>query len=134
VEITSAATVETLRLAVISALADAGHASAAQLLGTGAWTLDVSSLRIEVPGIGKKMLGLTVNPAAEKVIRQELQRLVALSRFMVVPGEGVASAAAVPATPIAGSIQESALANPLVQRAREIFKAEVRSVVDLRTK
>ncbi len=134
VEITSAATVETLRLAVISALADAGHASAAQLLGTGAWTLDVSSLRIEVPGIGKKMLGLTVNPAAEKIIRQELQRLVALSRFMVVPGEGVASAAAVPATPIAGSIQESALANPLVQRAREIFKAEVRSVVDLRTK
>jgi DNA polymerase III subunit gamma/tau len=134
VEITSAATVETLRLAVISALADAGHASAAQLLGTGAWTLDVSSLRIEVPGIGKKMLGLTVNPAAEKIIRQEMQRLVALSRFMVVPGEGVASAAAMPVTPIAGSIQESALANPLVQRAREIFKAEVRSVVDLRTK
>ncbi len=134
VEITSAATVDTLRLAVISALADAGHASAAQLLGTGAWTLDLSSLRIEVPGIGKKMLSLTVNGAAEKIIRQEMQRLVALSRFMVVPGEGVASAAAVPATPIAGSIQESALANPLVQRAREIFKAEIRSVVDLRTK
>jgi DNA polymerase III subunit gamma/tau len=133
-EITSAATVETLRLAVISALADSGHASAAQLLGTGAWTLDISSLRIEVPGIGKKMLSLTVNSAAEKIIRQEMQRLVALSRFMVVPGEGVASAAAVPATPIAGSIQESALANPLVQRAREIFKAEIRSVVDLRIK
>jgi len=36
--------------------------------------------------------------------------------------------------PPAGSIQEAALANPLVQRAREIFKAEVRSVVDLRQK
>jgi DNA polymerase-3 subunit gamma/tau len=36
--------------------------------------------------------------------------------------------------PVAGSIQEAALANPLVQRAREIFKAEVRSVVDLRRK
>jgi DNA polymerase-3 subunit gamma/tau len=38
------------------------------------------------------------------------------------------------AAPVAGSIQEAALANPLVQRAREIFKAEVRSVVDLRQK
>jgi DNA polymerase-3 subunit gamma/tau len=38
------------------------------------------------------------------------------------------------ATPLAGSIQEAALANPLVQRAKEIFKAEVRSVVDLRQK
>jgi DNA polymerase-3 subunit gamma/tau len=35
---------------------------------------------------------------------------------------------------VAGSVQERALAHPLVQRAREIFKAEVRSVVDLRTK
>jgi len=38
------------------------------------------------------------------------------------------------ATPVAGSIQEAALAHPMVQRAREIFKAEVRSVVDLRQK
>jgi DNA polymerase-3 subunit gamma/tau len=33
-----------------------------------------------------------------------------------------------------GSIQEAALNHPLVQRAREILKAEVRSVVDLREK
>jgi len=62
---------------------------------------------------------LTVNAAAEKVI---------------VPGEGTAQSAAPMATPLAGSIQESALANPLVQQAKELFKAEVRSVVDLRQK
>jgi DNA polymerase III subunit gamma/tau len=125
---------ETLRLAVISALADGGHATAAQLLGAGAWSLDGSSLRIEVQGIGKKMLTLTVNTAAEKIIRQELQRLGAPSRFLVVPGEGtVTGAAPAPVIP-AGSIQETALANPLVQRAKEIFKAEVRSVVDLRSR
>jgi DNA polymerase-3 subunit gamma/tau len=33
-----------------------------------------------------------------------------------------------------GSVQEAALQNPLVKRAQEIFKAEVRSVVDLRQK
>jgi DNA polymerase III subunit gamma/tau len=128
--ISAAPGVETLRLSVISALADAGHASAAQLLGGGAWSLDGSNLRIEVAGMGKKMIALTVNAAAEKTIRQELQRLGAPARFLVVPGEGSGTATA--PVPMAGSIQETALANPLVQRAREIFKAEVRSVVDLR--
>ncbi len=130
-----APSMETVRHAVGSALVSAGHSSAAQLLGSAAWILDGSSLRIEVSGVGKKMLTLTVNASAEKIIRQELQRCGAPTRFLVVPGEatgGMGQAAAVMAPPIAGSIQEAALANPLVQRATEIFKAEVRSVVDLR--
>lgn len=84
--------------------------------------------------MGKKMLALTVNAAAEKIIRQELQRLNAPTRFMVVPGTGTAAVSTSAAKPLAGSIQEAALANPLVNRAREIFNAEVRSVVDLRQK
>jgi DNA polymerase-3 subunit gamma/tau len=76
-----------------------------------------------------------VNAAAEKIIRQELQRLGAPSRFLAVPGGGLAPAAAQESVaPVAGSIQEAALAHPLVGRAREIFHAEVRSVVDLRRK
>ena len=126
--------VDALRQAIVSALAAAGHSSASQLLGSGAWTLEASSLRIEVAGMGKKMLSLTVNAAAEKIMRQELQRLGAPARFLVVPGQGGASASATVAAPLAGSIQEAALSNPLVQRAREIFQAEVRSVVDLRQK
>jgi DNA polymerase-3 subunit gamma/tau len=131
---TSAPTVDSLRHAVGSALVNAGHSTAATLLGSGAWILEPTSLRIEVPGVGKKMLTLTVNAAAEKIIRQELQRLGAPARFMVVPGEGDAQAATPMAAPLAGSVQEAALAHPLVQRAKEIFKAEVRSVVDLRQK
>jgi DNA polymerase-3 subunit gamma/tau len=53
---------------------------------------------------------------------------------MVVPGDGPAKGSAPVAAPLAGSIQEAALAHPLVQRAKEIFKAEVRSVIDLRQK
>jgi len=95
----------------------------------------VDSLRIEVAGLGKKMLSLTVNAAAEKIIRQELTRLGGPVRFMVVPGEGGASAGPqMAAPPLAGSVQEEAMKNPLVQKAKEIFNAEVRSVVDLRTK
>jgi DNA polymerase-3 subunit gamma/tau len=132
--VTSLPTIEQIRYAVGRALVDGGHVSAAQLLGSGAWMLDDSSLRIEVAGMGKKMLALTINTAAEKIIRQELHRLGAPTRFLVVPGEGLAQSAAPMAAPLVGSIGEAALANPLVQRAREIFKADVRSVVDLRQK
>jgi DNA polymerase-3 subunit gamma/tau len=132
---TLAPSIESLRHAIGSALVNAGHVSAAQLLGAGTWVLDGVSLRIEVPGMGKKMLALTINAAAEKIIRQELQRLGAPARFLIAPGDGVAStAASLSAAPLVGSIQEAALNNPLVQRAKEIFQAEVRSVVDLRQK
>jgi DNA polymerase-3 subunit gamma/tau len=131
--------VESLRHAVGCALVEGGHESAAQLLGAGTWTLEATSLRIDVAGMGKKMLAITVNAAAEKIIRQELQRLGAPTRFLIVPGTGngktgASQTGASSLPPAAGSAREAALANPLVQRATEIFKAEIRSVVDLRSK
>jgi len=127
-------TADTLRNAVVSALSSAGHASASQILGGGSWSLDGAALRIEVAGMGKKMIALTVNPAAEKILRQELQRLGGPNRFLVLPGEGSGQAGAPIAAPLAGSIEELALAHPLVQSAKEIFNAEIRSVIDLRQK
>jgi len=120
--------------AVISALSAAGHSSASLLLGTAAWTIDGSTLRIDVPGIKKKMLELTVSAPAEKIIRQELQRLGAPARFMVTAAEGAVAKTVAAPVPPAGSLQQTALANPLVKRAQEIFHAEIRSVVDLREK
>lgn len=130
-----APSMEALRHAIGSALVAGGHTSAVQLLGSGTWILDGASLRIEVPAMGKKMLALTVNAAAEKIMRNELQRLGAPTRFLVIPGDGNAAtpqAAAPVSPPLEGSIQQAALSHPLVQKAQEIFKAEVRSVVDLR--
>ncbi len=125
---------ESIRQDIVTALATAGHSSAAQLLGNAAWRLEPTSVQVTVPGVGKKMLSLTVNAAAEKIVRQELQRLGAPSRLLVSPGEGVApTAVAAPLAPV-GSVQEAALQHPMVKRAQEIFKAEVRSVVDLRQK
>ncbi len=126
-------TADAVQQAIIAALAEAGHASASTLLSTARFTLEATSLRIEVPGMGKKMLALTVNAAAEKIIKQEMQRLGGPARFMVIPGEGVASTSSVTA-PVEGSIQQAALEHPMVQRAKELFNAEVRSVVDLRSK
>ena len=126
--------VEHVREAIVATLATAGHSSAAQLLGSGTWTLDGAGVRVAVPSLSKKMLSLTVNAAAEKIIRQELQRLGAPARFVVTAGAGVAPAVDAPPVAPAGSVQEAALAHPLVKKAQEIFNAEVRSVVDLRQK
>jgi DNA polymerase-3 subunit gamma/tau len=130
----SSLSADTARRAVCAALTEGGYESAALLLGAGEWIIDGASVRIEVASMGKKMLSLTVNAAAEKIIRQELQRLGASSRFLVVPGASNGSVPLGLPAPVAGSMQEEALKNPLVQRAKEIFNAEVRSVVDLRVK
>jgi DNA polymerase III subunit gamma/tau len=126
--------IDTLRNAVIAALANGGQASAAELLNTAAWTMEGSTLQVEIPGVGKKMVSLTINSAAEKIIREELKRLGGPAKFSAVPGEGSGSVPAAAPVIAVGSIQETALAHPMVRRAREIFKAEVRSVVDMREK
>jgi DNA polymerase-3 subunit gamma/tau len=127
-------TAEHVREAIVAALATAGHSSAAQLLGAGLWSLEGGSVRVAVHALGKKMLSLTVNAAAEKIVRQELQRLGAPSRFLVSAGAGSVPAVVAPPVVAAGSVQEVALKHPMVKRAQEIFNAEVRSVVDLRHK
>jgi DNA polymerase III subunit gamma/tau len=126
--------IDSLRQDIVSALATAGHGSAAQILGNGTWKLESTSVHVSVPGMGKKMLSLTVNAAAEKIVRQELQRLGAPTRFVVSAGEGSAPAVVAASVALVGSVQEAALNHPIVKRAQEIFKAEVRSVVDLRQK
>jgi DNA polymerase-3 subunit gamma/tau len=133
-ESSHAPSLESIRHTIGTALVEAGHVSAAQLLGAANWNLDSSSLRIEVPGIGKKMLSLTINANTEKLIRQQLQRLGAATRFLIVPGDGSPTGQAPAAAPISGSIQEAALSHPIVQRAKEFFNAEVLSVIDLRQK
>ena len=132
--VTTASNIEHLREAIVTALATAGHSSAAHLLGSGAWAFEGGCVRVTVPGMGKKMLTLTVNAAAEKIIRQELQRQGAPPRFIVSGGTGTVAAVVTPPVIPAGSVQETAFANPLVKRAQELFNAEVRSVLDLRQK
>jgi DNA polymerase-3 subunit gamma/tau len=53
-----------------------------------------------------------------------------------VPGENGASGAKAPGreapAPIAGSAQSTAMENPLVKKTKELFNADIRSVLDLR--
>jgi DNA polymerase-3 subunit gamma/tau len=128
-----------LRDGICGALESSGHNTAAALLSSGVWTEADGKVRIEVQ-IKKTMLGLTMNPEAEKIVKsaaREAGYSGAVSVLTAANGSEAANGsqpppAKRPAT--AGSLQAEALAHPLVKQALELFNGEVRSVLDLREK
>jgi DNA polymerase-3 subunit gamma/tau len=126
--------IDKLRDAVTQALYDKGLETASALLGRGQWSSSDSTITVTVNNIGKTMLSLTMNPEAERIVRTALQQAGSSAKLIVVPGDGSASPMP-PAPPAAkGSLQSHALDNPLVKQAQELFRAEVRSILDLRGK
>lgn len=124
-----------LRDAVAAALDEGGHNTAAALLSAGEWTRDGDTI-VAIVAVKKMMLELTMNPEAERIARQALADAGSSSRLRVIPGERTAggSGPAVARPAATGSIQAQALENPLVRQAQDLFRAEVRSVLDLRDK
>jgi DNA polymerase III subunit gamma/tau len=121
-----------IRNTVCSALENEGHNTASVLLSAGQWRPKGDGIEVEV-GIKKTMLGLTMNAEAEKIVKNALRSIGATPKISFVPGEASASGPRPTSTPVAGgSVQAAALENPLVQKAQELFQAEVRSVLDLR--
>ncbi len=130
-----------VRERVCAALDQAGHNTAAALLGSGVWSEQDGGIAVRVAA-KKTMLGLTMNAEATKICRDALRALAhggAARSLTVLPGEGQPPAYAASKPTLlkpgaTGSVQALALENPLVKQAQELFHAEVRSVVDLRNK
>jgi DNA polymerase-3 subunit gamma/tau len=122
-----------LRDAVTQALHDKGHETASALLRGGQWTIADGSITVTV-AVKKTMLSLTMNPEAERIARAALQQAGSNAKLVVLPGDGSASPAPPAPHTAKGSVQSHALDNPLVKQAQEIFRAEVRSILDLRGK
>ncbi len=124
-----------LRDVVTAALDEQGHNTAASLLAGGSWKMDAEgAIQVQV-GVGKTMLGLTMNGDAWKIVREALRGAGATQKMTVVPGETAAEpSSGAPRTWSRDSIEAVALGNPLVRQAQELFQAEVRSVLDLRDK
>ncbi len=125
-----------MREAACEALSAGNHATAATLLGAGTWSETPDGIRVEVAA-RKTMLGLTMNAEAEKLVRAAIRPYAGQPPRPIqwVPGEGSMGTASPPARPaVSGSVQAMAMENPLVQQAKDLFQAEVRSVVDLRGK
>jgi DNA polymerase-3 subunit gamma/tau len=121
------------RDAVTLALHDKGHETASALLRAGQWSLNGDTITVAV-AVRKTMLSLTMNPEAERIARTALQAAGIGARLVVVPGDGSVSLSSAAPAVANGSIQSQALENPLVKQAQELFRAEVRSILDLRGK
>jgi DNA polymerase-3 subunit gamma/tau len=126
--------IEPIRAAVVQSLTAGGHGTAATLVEDGKWTIEPSSVRIEVAAKAT-MIRLTFNAAAEKLIRAGLAQAGAPTRFTIVSGEALIGAGG-PAKRSApqGSVDAEARSNPLVLQAQSLFQAEIVSVIDLREK
>ena len=123
-----------IRDTVCTALEAQGHSTASVLLSAGQWREKGDGIEVEV-GIKKTMLGLTMNADAEKICKGALRAIGVNQKLSFIPGEASASGprlASKLAVAASGSIQSIALENPLVRQAQELFRAEVRSVLDLR--
>ena len=120
-----------LRRAICSALDIAGHNTAASLLSAGEWSEHPEQVRVAVAA-KKTMLGLTMNAEAEKLVRVAARPFTP-KRLSVATSDAVsAPRTSAPRAEPGGSVQAAALEHPLVKTARELFNAEVQSVVDLR--
>ena len=94
------------------------------------------TIQVEV-AIKKTMLGLTMNGEAEKICRNAMRAIGATQKLVWVPGENGGSLRGRQNRDVGErrrGMQAAALENPLVRQAQELFKAEVRSVLDLREK
>jgi DNA polymerase-3 subunit gamma/tau len=122
-----------IREAVCAALAQAGHETAANLIHQGKWTDQSGTIRVEL-AVRKTMLSLTVNNEAETICRKTMRAMGATQKIAFVPGENGngTPGPARESTPLSGSAQSAALDNPLVRKTQELFKADIRSVLDLR--
>jgi DNA polymerase-3 subunit gamma/tau len=123
-----------IRDTVCAALAGEGHETAAAQVMSGEWTQQGTAIQVGLP-LRKAMLALTINADAEAVCRKAMKAIGATQKIAFVPSEngaGNGAAAAKAPVPIAGSAQSAALENPLVRKTQELFKAEIRSVLDLR--
>jgi DNA polymerase-3 subunit gamma/tau len=133
----SAPDLDQIRDAVCAALANAGHETAANLVHQGNWTEQGNAIQVEM-AVRKAMLSLTVNAEAEAICRKTMKAMGATQKIAFVPGEnggnGAKAGPARESAPIAGSAHSAAMENPLVKKTQELFKADIRSVLDLRDK
>ena len=129
------ADLDSIRDAVVAALSAAGHETAANLIHQGNWTEQGNAIQVEL-AVRRTMLALTVNSEAEAVVKKTMKAMGANQKIAFVPGENGAGSKgpARDAAPLAGSAQSAAMENPLVKKAQELFKADIRSVLDLRDK
>ncbi len=118
-----------LRRAIVEALIAIGQGSAADAIEDAALTVTADQLSVQTQ-LSKTMLPVHINPEAEKLIKATLRRH-GITRLQLLPGARTVTAARVSRASKPGSAKAKAMDHPLVQRGRELFEAEIQTVIDL---
>jgi len=132
---TKPANVDDVRSAVLNAVASAGQNMLASMLEAGEWQIEASQLIIRV-GTSAALIDMSVSLDAKRMIAATASAALGRSvRLQIVPGVNLQPAAVQPASPKPasngnGSSRSRAEQEPVVQRMKEKFGAEIRTIID----
>ena len=123
-----------LRQRVLDALESTGNRMLSSLLETGAWRLQGSELTIQVPS-SAKVIEMALSAEAKRLMVGAASRTAGRSLTLkVVPGEAGRPLAPGRPSSNGGGGRSRVEQNPIVQRMKEKFGAEIRTVIDYREK
>jgi DNA polymerase-3 subunit gamma/tau len=128
---------EDVRTAVLNALTSAGQNMLASMLEAGEWQIEGNQLVIRVAS-SATLIDMSVSADAKRmIIATATAALGRAVRLQIVPGANIQPPASQPATPRPaangnGSSRGRAEQEPVVQRMKEKFGAEIRTVIDYR--
>jgi DNA polymerase-3 subunit gamma/tau len=131
------ANLDDVRSAVLGALTSAGQNMLASMLETGEWQIEGSQLIIKVAS-SATLIDMSVSSDAKRMIIATASGVLARAvRLNIVPGANVQPTTAQPSSPRPaangnGSRRGRAEQEPVVQRMKEKFGAEIRTVIDYR--
>jgi len=127
----SAGVAELQTAAVEALFATKKNNSAAEQLEESRWTIADGEVKIEV-SLSKPMIGTIFRPDVEAIIKAALrEKGLAGIKLSFVPATAD-SKPKEPKKPRSGSVQAKALEHPTVQKAQQLFNAEISTVFDLR--
>jgi DNA polymerase-3 subunit gamma/tau len=125
-------TTDHLRGAVVSALENGGHRTLAYMLDAGEWSLQGNELTVKVAA-APAVLDMAFGAEVKKIANTAATSAAGRPLKLMLVGGGANNNASKPrsAAPVGnGGGRNRALQDPVVQRMREKFGAEVRTIID----
>jgi DNA polymerase-3 subunit gamma/tau len=124
-----------LQSAMVAALAGVkGQTSASEQLEDCTLAINGTTLDIRTT-LPERMVSVVLNAEAEKLLLATLRAHTPLAKLKLLPGAlDPTSEPKKPRAALAGSAAELAANHPVVQQAKQLFSAEISSIIDLREK
>jgi DNA polymerase III subunit gamma/tau len=132
---TASANVEDVRAAVLNALASAGLNMLSSMLEAGEWKIEGNELSIRVAA-SSALIEMSVSNEGKKIVIASASGSMGRPMKLQIQSGGSPQAVASRPTPAApnGSSRGRAEQEPVIQRLREKFGAEIRTVIDYKQK